>query len=98
MTSISGFTAVIIKFWRIRYVNEVLENGHKVSAQVLSVSTYKSNMRLNLRYSYLGQIHEKKLDHVITGRTKKLLKQKEVSLVIDQNNPKHILLWDTYFS
>ncbi|MBK8421662.1 hypothetical protein [Candidatus Villigracilis saccharophilus] len=98
MTSISGFAAVLITLWRIRYINEVFENGYKVTAQVLSMSAHRSNMRLKLRYTYLSQIHEQKLDQVITERTKKLLQQKEVTLVIDQNNPKHILLWDVYFS
>ena len=98
MTSISGFATVLITLWRIRYINEVFENGYKVTAQVLSMSAYRSNMRLKLRYTYLSQIHEQKLDQVITERTKKLLQQKEVTLVIDQNNPKHILLWDVYFS
>ncbi len=98
MTSISGFAAVLITLWRIRYINEVFENGYKVTAQVLSMSAHRNNMRLKLRYTYLNQIHEQKLDQVITERTKKLLQQKEVTLVIDQNNPKHILLWDVYFS
>lgn len=98
MTSISGFAGVLITLWRIRYINEIFENGYKVTAQVLSMSAYRSNMRLKLRYTYLSQIHEQKLDQVITERTKKLLQQKEVTLVIDQNNPKHILLWDVYFS
>lgn len=98
MTSISGFATVLITLWRIRYINEVFENGYKVTAQVLSMSAHRSNMRLKLRYTYLSQIHEQKLEQVITERTKKLLQQKEVTLVIDQNNPKHILLWDVYFS
>ena len=98
MTSISGFATVLITLWRIRYINEIFENGYKVTAQVLSMSAYRSNMRLKLRYTYLSQIHEQKLEQVITERTKKLLQQKEVTLVIDQNNPKHILLWDVYFS
>ena len=96
-TSISGFAAVLITLWRIRYINQVFENGYKVSAQVLSMSAHRSNMRLKLRYTYLSQIHEQKFDQVITERTKNLLQQKEVTLVIDQNNPKHILLWDVYF-
>jgi hypothetical protein len=51
---------------------------------------------MKLRYTYLSQIYEKKLEQVITGKTKKLLDQKQVYLVIDQINPNHILLWDAY--
>lgn len=88
--------AIFISILRVRYVRKVFENGLKIQAQVLETSHFKSNLRMKLRYTYLSQIYEKKLEQVITGKTKKLFDQKQVYLVIDQTNPNHILLWDAY--
>jgi hypothetical protein len=96
MTAVSCPCAIFISILRVRYVRKVFENGLKIQAQVLETSHFKSNLRMKLRYTYLSQIYEKKLEQVITGKTKKLLDQKQVYLVIDQINPNHILLWDAY--
>jgi hypothetical protein len=97
MTGISFFASIFTSIQRIRYVNKVFENGLMLKAQVIESSHYKSTLQMKLRYTYLTQTHEKKLKQVITGKTKKLIDQKEVTLVIDQNNPDHILLRDVYW-
>ncbi len=53
-------------------------------------------MRLKVRYVFHGETQEKKLEQVITGKTKFFLSEKEVILIVDQKNPKHILLRDAY--
>ena len=89
--------AVIISILRVRYVNQFLAAGVSVKAQVAQSSIYKSNLRLTLRYTYLAQAHEIKVNQVITGKTKKLLQQSEVDLVIDPQNPERVLIGDVYF-
>ena len=96
MTAIFCPSAIFIAILRVRYVRKVFENGLKIQAQVLETSHFKSNLRMKLRYAYLGQVCEMKLEQVITGKTKELLHREEVYLVIDQTNPNHILLWDAY--
>jgi hypothetical protein len=96
MTGVSFFASIITIILRIRYVTKVFENGTIVKALVLESRYFKANLKLRVRYAYLSETHEKKLEQVITGKTKKLMRQKEVTLVIDQKNPEHILLWDAY--
>ena len=88
--------AVGISVWRIRFVKRVFDNGVVIKALVIGMSVYRSNLKLNLRYTYLGQEHEVKVDQVITGKTKKLLQRREVVLVIDQTETKHILIREVY--
>lgn len=96
MTGISCLVAIFTALFRIRYVRRVFENGLAVKAQVIESSHYKATLQMKLRYTYLAQVHEKQLKQIITGKTKSLLHQKEVTLVIDQKNPDRILIWDAY--
>lgn len=96
MTGISCMVAILTIIWRVKYVTEVFKNGVVIQAQVIDSSHHKSALHLRLGYTYLGQRHDKKLAQVITSKTKKLLHQTEIALVIDQFNPDHILIRDVY--
>lgn len=92
MTGISFCASVVIAILRIRFVRQLFAHGIIVQAQVLESSHFRSNLRLKLRYTYLAHTYEKKVEQVITGKTKTLMQQKEVTIVVDQRNPDHILL------
>jgi hypothetical protein len=96
MTGVAFIIAVIIVAWRLRYVAEVFENGVEVKAQITGVKINRGGMSLTLQYAYLGQPREVKIDQVITGKTKPLLSQKEVTLVIHQEKIKNILIREAY--
>jgi len=96
MTVIFCIAAMLVSVLRVRYVNKVFENGVIVKAQIIKSSAFRTNLRLVVRYAYLSQTHEKKVEQLITAKTKKLMRQTEVDLVIDPENPHHILIWDVY--
>ncbi len=97
ITGVTIAVAAIFIPFRVRYVMGVFENGVEVRATVLSKKAHKANLKLNLRYKVNGTDWEKTFDQVITEHTKHFLEDQEITLVVDQYNPKRILLRDAYF-
>lgn len=96
---IAGVTCVIsslVVLYRTRYIRSIFENGIEVKASVVSKKVHRADLKLTLKYDFLGQPREKVLDQVITERTKHFLEEKEVVLVVDQYNPSRILLKGVY--
>ena len=96
LTVAAGAAWVGVSLYRVSYVRGVFAHGVSVLAQVVAARPFRANLRLKLRYVYQGQTHERQLDQVITGRTRALLDQAEVRLVIDQRDPRRVLLVDAY--
>ena len=88
--------SIIIAAWRVTYVTATFKNGMEVTAQVLESSVFRTAWSLKLHYIKMGQNHEVKLKQLITEKTKHMLHKKELILIIDQRNPKNILLRDVY--
>ena len=96
MTIVSFIAAIFVCIIRVRYVKQVFENGVTVKAQVIKSRAFRSNLHLTLRYTYLSQVFEKKVEQVITGKTRKLRDQTVVDLIIDPENPDRVLIRDVY--
>ncbi len=88
--------SIIVAVWRVPYVTATFENGVEVTAQVLESSVFRTAWSLKLHYMQLGQHHEVKLKQLITEKTRHMLHKKELILIVDQRNPKNILLRDVY--
>jgi len=87
---------VLVSTWRFRQVTSFFENGTEVNAQVLESRIFRTRWTLKLRYRHANQTHEITHIQLITGKTKALIPNKELVLVIDPGNPKLILLRDAY--
>ena len=88
--------SIIVIAWRVPHVMATFENGVEVTARVLKSSVFRTAWTLKLSYIYLDQHYEVKLKQLITEKTKRMLYQTELILIIDQRNPKNILLRDVY--
>jgi len=97
MTIVLGIYAIATSLIRIRYINALFEKGIVVQAQILKFRAIKATLRLTLSYTYLSQPYEKKVDQVITIKTKKLMQHTTLDLVIDPENPHRVLIRDAYF-
>lgn len=87
---------VIVTAWRIPRITAIFENGTEVTAQVLESSVFRTIWTIKLHYTHLGQPHDLTVKQLITEKTKHMLNNKELTLIIDQRNPKNILLRDVY--
>jgi hypothetical protein len=96
MTAASFVLAIAVIFWRIWYVTETFQNGVEVKAQIINVRSRRGGMTLRVKFTRLGQTQETEIDQAITSRAKKLLSQKEITLVINQAKPKNILIKEVY--
>jgi hypothetical protein len=97
-TGVFALISIILIPLRIRYIQGIFDNGVEVKAAIKSHSIYKANLKLNLEFEYLGQVHNQRLEQVITRNTKHFIDAKEVVLVIDPNNLNRLLLRDVYIS
>ncbi len=88
--------SIIVIAVRLPYVTATFEHGIEVNAQILKSSVFRTAWTLHLRYTHLGQTHDVKLKQLITEKTKYMLEQKELVLIVDQRNPKNILIRDVY--
>ncbi len=98
VTVFSALISIILIPLRIRYIQRIFDNGVEVKAVIKSHSIYKANLKLTLEFEYLGQVHNQKLEQVITRNTKRFIDAKEVVLVVDPNNLHRLLLRDVYIS
>lgn len=96
MLGISLLVLGVVTYYRVGKVNEFFDSGAEVTAEIDSVKTFRANMTLQLRYSYMGQAYEKKYDQTITMKNKHFLKLKQISLLINRDDPKKFLLKDAY--
>jgi len=88
--------SVVVSLWRIRLVTDIFENGAEVTAQVLESKIFRTRWTLKLRYFHDGQYHEITHIQLIAGKSKYMLEDKQVNLVIDQRDPGRILMRDVY--
>ncbi|HMV97377.1 MAG TPA: hypothetical protein PKE35_04180 [Anaerolineales bacterium] len=88
--------SIIVIAVRVPYVTATFEHGVEVNAQILKSSVFRTAWTLHLRYIHLGQTHDVKLKQLITEKTKLMLEKKELALIVDQRNPKNILIRDVY--
>lgn len=96
MTAVLFVFTLLVVPYRIWYVRKIFENGIEIKAIVIGRKTHKANLKLTLKYDLHGVPCEKVFDQVITEQTKHLAERAEVDLIIDQDNPLHILLKDAY--
>ena len=81
---------------RVNQIKEIFENGSELIATIVSCKVHKANMKLTLRYHYLGQVYEKNYDQVITMKTKHFINENEAALVVDRQHPERFVLRDVY--
>ncbi|MBK8784150.1 MAG: hypothetical protein IPO22_20700 [Anaerolineales bacterium] len=95
-TGVCFLVSIIVMCVRVNQIKEIFENGSELIATIVSCKVHKANMKLTLRYHYLGQVYEKNYDQVITMKTKHFIRENEAALVVDRQHPERFVLRDVY--
>lgn len=87
---------VPLAFWRIRYIQQKFSNSIEVVGQITNISFYKDRGKFEYTYTYQGQVYSGNNAIMKTVKTRHLLANSQVVLLVNPDKPKHALIRDVY--
>jgi hypothetical protein len=88
--------AVPVVMWRVKSIQDVFAKGVEIPGEITNVSFYRDRGRVEYTYSYQGQAYSGGNAVMKTGRTKALTPGEEVTLIVDQHEPRRAVIRDLY--
>ena len=82
--------------WRVWAINTIFQNGIETPAVIERINTHNGQGWIAYRYTFQGRAYRSGVFVVVNKAVKTLSPGEQVSVVVDQNNPKRALIRDLY--
>lgn len=87
---------VPLTFWRIRYIQQKFSHGIEVVGRITNISFYKDKGTFEFTYTYQGRVHSGNNAIMKTVKSRQLLADNHLVLLINPDKPQDALIRDVY--